>query len=137
MQRGISVYRFVKALRFALLVEEAVLVALRNEEVELEVAAGELHTTRNGCPLAESDGLVLGGSVGEGVAADDVFSEHVAETFFIACRAVFFANLAHHLGEQSLTAGLGVVGQNVDAVAGAYGNQALELPFRLGFKVLQ
>lgn len=54
-------------------------MALGDEEVELEVAAGELHTTRNGRPLAEGDGLVLGGAVGEGVAADDVFSEHVAE----------------------------------------------------------
>ena len=74
-------------------------MALRNEKVEMEVAAGELHTAGDGGPLAEGDGLVLGGAVGESVAADDVFSEHVAETFFIACRAVFFANLAHHLGE--------------------------------------
>ena len=72
-------YRFVKALRFALLVEEAVLVALGDEEVELEVAAGELHTAGDGCPLAKDDRFVLGGAVGEGVAADDVFSEHVAE----------------------------------------------------------
>ena len=79
MQRGISVYRFVEALHLALLVEEAVLVALGDEEVELEVAAGELHTARDGCPLAEGDGLVLGGAVGEGVAADDVLPEHVAE----------------------------------------------------------
>ena len=79
MQRGISVYRFVEALHLALLVEEAVLVALGDEEVELEVATGELHTAGDGCPLAEGDGLVLGGSVGEGVAADDVLSEHVAE----------------------------------------------------------
>ena len=45
------------------------------------------------------------------------------------------------LGEDVLlksgAAGLGVVGQNVDAVAGANGNQALKLPFRLGFNVLQ
>ena len=72
-------YRFVKALRFALLVEEAVLVALGDEEVELEVATGELHTAGDGCPFAEGDGLVLGGSVGEGVAADDVLPEHIAE----------------------------------------------------------
>ena len=79
MQRGISVYRFVEALLFALLVEEAVLVALGDEEVELEVAAGELHTARDGGPLAEDDGFVLGGAVGESVAADDVLLEHVAE----------------------------------------------------------
>ena len=72
-------YRFVEALYLALLVEEAVLVALSDEEVELEVAAGELHTDGDGCPFAEGDGLVLGGSVGESVAADDVLSEHVAE----------------------------------------------------------
>ena len=79
MQRGISVYRFVEALYLALLVEEAVLVALSDEEVELEVATGELHTAGDRRPLAEGDGLVLGGAVGEGVAADDVLSEHVAE----------------------------------------------------------
>ena len=79
MQRGISVYRLVKALRFALLVEEAVLVALGDEEVELEVAAGELHTASDGCPLAEDDRFVLGGAVGEGVAADDILQEHIAE----------------------------------------------------------
>ncbi len=79
MQRGISVYRFVEALHLALLVEEAVLVALGDEEVELEVAAGELHTAGDGGPLAENDGLVLGGAVGEGVAADDVLLEHIVE----------------------------------------------------------
>lgn len=79
MQRGISVYRFVEALYLALLVEKAVLVALGDEEVELEVAAGELHTARDGGPLAEDDGFILGGAVGEGVAADDVLSEYIAE----------------------------------------------------------
>lgn len=137
MQWGIGTHRFVEILRFTLLVEEAVLVALRNEEVELEVAPRELHTARDGRPLAESDGLVLGGAVGQCVTTDDILLEHVAETFFIACRAVFFANLAHHLGKQPLTASLGIVGQDVDAVAGANGNQALELPFHLGFNVLQ
>ena len=38
---------------------------------------------------------------------------------------------------QSGAAGLGVVGQDVDAVAGADGDEALELPFGLGFDVLQ
>ena len=79
MQWGISVYRFVEALHLALLVEEAVLVALGDEEVELEVAPGKLQAARDGCPLTEDDGLVLGGAVGEGVAADDVLPEHVAE----------------------------------------------------------
>ena len=38
---------------------------------------------------------------------------------------------------QSCAAGFGVVGQDVDAVAGAHGNQALEFPFDLGFNVFQ
>ena len=79
MQWGIGAHRLIEALHFALLVEEAVLVALGDEEVELEVAAGKLHTASDGCPFAEGDGLILGAAVGEGVAADDVFSEHVAE----------------------------------------------------------
>ena len=79
MQWGIGAHRLIETLHFALLVEETVLVALRDEEIELEVAAGELHTARDGGPLAEDDGLVLGGAVGEGVSADDVLPEHVAE----------------------------------------------------------
>ena len=38
---------------------------------------------------------------------------------------------------QSGAAGLDVVGQDVDAVAGAHGNEALELPFGWGFDVFQ
>ena len=38
---------------------------------------------------------------------------------------------------ESYATGLGIIGQEVDAVAGAYGNQALELPFGLGFNVFQ
>ena len=38
---------------------------------------------------------------------------------------------------QSGAAGLGVVGKDVDAVAGADGDEALELPFGRGFDVLQ
>lgn len=79
MQRGIGAHGFVETLGLALLVEKAVLVALGDEEVELEVAAGELHTAGDRGPLAEGDGLVLGGAVGEGVAADDVLLEHIAE----------------------------------------------------------
>ncbi len=45
------------------------------------------------------------------------------------------------LGEDVLlksgAAGLGVVGKDVDAVAGTDGDEALELPFGLGFEVLQ
>ena len=83
MQWWIGTHRLVEILRFTLLVEEAVLVALRNEEVELEVASRELHTARNGCPLAEGDRLVLGGTVGQCITADDILLEHVAETFVI------------------------------------------------------
>ena len=38
---------------------------------------------------------------------------------------------------ESCAARFGVVGQDVDAVTGAHGNEALELPFGLGFDVLQ
>ena len=38
---------------------------------------------------------------------------------------------------ESCAASLGVVGQDVNAIAGAYSNQALKLPFRLGFNVFQ
>ncbi len=79
MHRWIRPYRFIKTLGLALLIEEAVLVALGDEEVKLEIAAGELHSARDGSPLAEDDGFVLGGAVGEGVAADDVLLEHIAE----------------------------------------------------------
>ena len=79
MHRWIRPYRFIETLGLALLVEEAVLVALGDEEVELEVATGKLHTAGDRRPLAEGDGLVLGGAVGEGVAADDVLLEHIAE----------------------------------------------------------
>ena len=79
MQWGIGAHRLIEALHFALLVEEAVLVALRDEEIELEIASGELHDPGDGGPLTEGDGLVFGGAVGECVAADDVFLEHVAE----------------------------------------------------------
>ena len=140
MQRGISVYRFVEALLFALLVEEAVLVALGDEEVELEVATGELHTASDRGPLAEGDGLVLGGAVGEGVAADDVFSEHVAEREEVGTvhgQPLRGWVLGEDVFFQSGAAGLGVVGEDVDAVAGADGDEALELPFGLGFEVLQ
>ena len=110
------------------------------------VAQIVLHVTKNDTDTVFAFGLLgpvegvtayLGGAVGQCITADDILLEHVAETFFIACCAVFFANLAHHLGEQSLTAGFGIVGEDVNAVAGANGNQALKLPFRLGFNVLQ
>ena len=162
MQWGIGAHWLIETLCPALLVEEAVLVALGDEKVELEVTAGELHTAGDGGPLVENDGLVLGGAVGEGVAADDVFSEHVAEGEEVGV-LIHHTALRHHttpiglygvnctvcvqplrgwvLGEdillQSCTAGLGIVGQDVDAVAGAHDDEALEFPFGLGFDVFQ
>lgn len=136
MQWGIGTHRFVKALHFALLVEEAVLVALGDEEVELEVAAGKLHTAGDRGPLAEDDGLVLGGAVGEGVAADDVFSEHVAEGEKVGTvhgQPLRGCVLRKNVLFQSGAAGLGIVGQDVNAVARTDCNEALELPFGFGF----
>ena len=140
MNRWVGFYRLIEALHFALLVEEAILVALRDEEIKLEVAAGKLHTARDGGPLAEGDGLVLGGAVGEGVATDDVFSEHVAEREEVGTvhgQPLRGWVLGEDVFFQSGAAGLGVVGEDVDAVAGADGDEALELPFGLGFDVLQ
>ena len=45
--------------------------------------------------------------------------------------------LGEDVGLQSGAAGLSVVGQDVDAVAGAGGDEALELPVGRGFEVLQ
>jgi len=45
--------------------------------------------------------------------------------------------LGEDVSLQSGAAGLGVVGQDVNAVAGADGDEALELPFSLGFDILQ
>ena len=137
MQGGIGAHWLIETLCIALLVEETVLVALGDEEVELEVAAGELHTARDGCPLAEDDGLVLGSAIGQCIAADDILLQHISEAFFIAACTAFFANLVNRFGKQPFTTSLGIVGQDVNAIAGTYGNQALELPFRLGFNVLQ
>ena len=137
MQRWIGTHRFVETLHFALFVEKTVLVVFCDKEVKLEVAPRELHAARDGCPLAESDGLVLGSAIGQRIAADDILLQHISEAFFIAACTAFFANLVNHFGKQPFTTRLGVVGQNVNAIAGAYGNQALELPFRLGFEVLQ
>ena len=124
-------------MHFALFVEKTVLMVFCDKEIKLEVAPRELHAARDGCPLAESDGLVLGSAIGQRIAADDILLQHVSEAFFIAACTAFFANLVNHFGKQPLTTSLCVVGQDVNAIAGAYGNQALELPFRWGFDVLQ
>ena len=137
MQRGIGAHWFIETLRLALLVEKAVLVTLRDEEIKLEIASRELHTARYGCPFAEDNGLVLGSAIGQCVAADDVLLQDELEAFFIAACTALFANLVNHFGKQPFTTSLGIVGQDVNAIAGAYGNQAFELPFRWGFDVLQ
>ena len=124
-------------MRFALLVEEAVLVVFCDKEIKLEVAQRELHAARNGCPLTESDGLVLSSTIGQRIAADDILLQHVSEAFFITVCTALFANLVNHFGKQPLTTSLGIVGQNVNAIAGAYGNQALELPLGWSFDVIQ
>ena len=87
MQRGIGAHGFIETLRLALLVEKAVLVALCDEEVKLEVAPRELHAARYGCPLAEGDGLVLGGTIGQRIAADDILLQHVSEAFVILIKS--------------------------------------------------
>ena len=137
MQRRIGAHWLVKALRFALLIEEAVLVALGDKEIKLEVTPRELHTACDRCPLTESDRFTLGSAIGQCIAANDILLQHVLEAFIIAVRIVLFAYMVHHLGKKSHTASLGIVGQDVNAIAGAYGNQALKLPFRLGFNVFQ
>lgn len=45
--------------------------------------------------------------------------------------------LREDVGLQSGAAGFGIVGEDVDAVAGADGDEALELPVGRGFEVLQ
>ncbi len=137
MQWWIGTHWFVETLHFALFVEKAVLVVLCDKEIKLEVAPRELHTARDGCPFAEDDGLVLGSAIGQRIAADDILLQHVSEAFFITVCTALFANLVNHFGKQPLTTSLSIVGQDVNAIAGAYGNQAFELPFRLGFDVLQ
>ena len=83
MHWRIGTHRLVEALHLALLIEEAILMALCDKEVELEVAPRELHTACNGRPLAESDGLVLSSAIGQRIAADDVLLQHISEAFVI------------------------------------------------------
>lgn len=77
MQWWIGTHRFVKTLHFALLVEEAVLVALCDKEIKLEVAPRELHTASYWCPLAESYRLILSCAIGQCIAADDVLLKQI------------------------------------------------------------
>lgn len=83
MQRWIGTHRFVETLHFALFVEKTVLVVFCDKEVKLEVAPRELHAARDGSPLAESDGLILGSAIGQCIAADDILLQHISEAFVI------------------------------------------------------
>ena len=99
MQWWICAHWFIEALRFALLIEEAVLVALCNKEIKLEVAPRELHAARDRCPFAESDRFIISGAIGKRIATDNILLQHVSEAFFIANRTILFVNLANHLGK--------------------------------------
>ena len=153
MQWWISAYRFVEALRLTLLVEEAILVALCDKEIKLEIASRKLHTASDRCPFAKADRLVFYGTISQRITADDILLQHITEREEIRFLShlfemlTVFVRLFHHtalrlygvnctvcvqplrgwvLGEdiffESYATGLGVVGQEVDAVAGAYGN---------------
>ena len=137
MQWWIGTHRFVETLHFALFVEKTVLVVFCDKEIKLEVAPRELHAARDGCPFAESDRLVLGSAIGQRIAADDILLQHVSEAFFVTVCTALFANLTKYFGKQPLTTSLGVVGQDVNAIAGAYGYQTFELPLGWGFDVIQ
>lgn len=137
MQWWTGAHWLVETLYLALLVEEAVLVALCDKEIKLEIATRELHAASNWCPFAESDGLILGCAIGQRITADDVFLQHVSEAFFIAIGTSLVANLVNHFGKKSFATSLGIVGQNVNAVAGTYSNEAFKLPLGWGFDVLQ
>ena len=112
-------------------------MGLVDEEVELEVAPGELHAAGDGCPLAEGDGPAVGGAIGEGVAADDVFLEHISQTLRISIRAAFTALLRYHFGKQPLTTYRGVVLEQLDAIAGTHGDEAAEFPVGGRLYILQ
>ena len=83
MQRGIGAYRLIKILRFALLIEKAVLMALCDKEIKLKIASREQHAACDGCPFAEGYGLALSSARGQRIATDDVLLQNVSETFVI------------------------------------------------------
>ena len=84
MQRGIGAHWLVETLRFALLIEKAILMALSDKEVKLKITPRELHAASDGGPFTESDGLALGSAIGQRIATNDILFKHVSETFFIA-----------------------------------------------------
>ena len=107
-------------------------MALCDKEIKLEVTTGKLFATRDRCPLAEGDRLTVGGAICQCIAADNILLQHISEAFFIASRSILLADLANHLTEQPFSAGLGIIGQDVNTIARAHCNKALELPFCLG-----
>ena len=83
MQWWIGAYRLVEALHLSLLIEEAVLMALRYKEIKLEVTTGELLAARYGCPLTESDRLAISGAIRQRIATDNILLQHIYEAFAI------------------------------------------------------
>ena len=110
---------------------------LCHEGVELEVATREMLVARHRSPFAEGDGLPVGGAVGQRVAAHDVSLQHIVQAMLVATFAgaevAMSGPLVQHLLFQSLSAGFGVVLQQLYAIAGADGYETLKLPLRLRF----
>ena len=131
MQWWIGTDRLVEALRLALLVEKGVLVRLVDKEVKLEVAPRELHAARNGSPFTECDRPVVRSAIRQRIPAHNILPQHIPQAFLVALCAILFAYLFPHLSKQSQAASLGIVLQQLDTIARAYGNKALKLPFRL------
>ena len=117
MKWWIGTNRLVKALHLSLLIEETVLMALCDKEVELEIATGELLATSNRRPFAEGDRLTLGGAICQRIATDNILLQHISEAFFIASRSILLADLANHLTEQPFSAGFSIVWQDVNTIA--------------------
>ena len=154
MQRRIRPHRFVEVLCLALLVEERILVCLVDQKVKLKVSPRELHTAGDGSPFTESNRLAVCGAIGEGIAADDVLPQHIAETSLVrrhpacglvrrrlACGAICYSQAGslrtNDLGEQPLPAGLGIILQQLDAIARAYSDETAEFPLGGRLYVMQ
>ena len=73
----IGTHRFVKALCFALLVEEGILMCLVDKEVKLKVAPRKLHTPRDGSPFTEGDRLIIRSAIGQRIATDNILPQHI------------------------------------------------------------
>ena len=75
--------RLIETLHLSLLVEEAVLMALRDKEIKLEIATGKLLAARDRCPLTESDRLAVGGAICQRISADNILLQHISESVAI------------------------------------------------------